>query len=1211
MKHVFVSSTFKDMQFERDALHRFSELNLNAALASYGESVYFGDLRWGVNTTALDSEDGSRRVLEVCLDEIDDCRPYMIVLIGERYGWIPDGSLLRDAAAAKGIELADEMSVTQLEIEYGALLSPENKGRVFFYFRELDTSGMTEEELSDYTSESALHRERIEALKERICAIYPDSVRTYTARWSSKAHSVVGLEGFIDMVNTDLGAAFLSDLEEEESLPWQERAIRSAERYYLEIAKGYHPIPREPISMFDGTFAAKRTLMRFIKGRSGSGKTAFLASSFRAAYEKHSRCELLPFVLGLDKYSTCEMDYFKILLYKIEELSGLSHYETGYGDPTYDKAVFDNIFSYEGIVDGMVHSFIDNCSYELQNKLSTHVLDLHIRRRDVEYFGNEECSHDHLDFMISYSADDEAVILAPWFDYSRTYVLDTVEEEEQIPLIKTLLRQKHKELSDEVISAIAEKEEASYPFYLKLVVDRMLMQGSEDFAAIRAMGDGMESINRYQLSLISSLPGDTAGVAKELIGIVAARVNPELVMRVIGLLVYSSIRMDEGDITGVFSTRGWDYNSLDFALATRSLSAILNYNPKDKSYAITNPDVILAAEELLEAQGYGYVARSLYDHIICIGGGAIADALFRAASYVGGDFLAEFYVKQHKNKAALSAETDWLIKRRGAEFTAEILTRVATNNPDIDFSFIIQAIPTACLTYEDREPYELLLQTILDNFHTSRNEFNDVSRNTIAAVAWCKLVLMKMKVNTADAAPLFHEFVDKGYHDYMMTVPARVLCDVIYYRFLALEAFYSMKIIDAESTLPSCHDLLERLGDSNEAFLLTTHLFASFALYLERAFEPEAATYRNLSKRGYKALAEILADGGEDCFTADDVALMIDSTLDDRDEVLRVEYSDISSAIGCMAIGQTHIDSRLNKYLPRILAASKHSFDDPEDAELGNGVYVYKRLVATSRAVAGSSLTLDDFIYATVQMEHSVDPLLDDLSPEELFDLLSHLDRFVRISLNNSDKQPRVLYRCYNAMRKLLFLFNNFDMNGAKSRLVSFISSLEFEDSEAPVLPELFLGSLVFCYGNPENYELRDYLRGLYNTVESEEGYMAVASAYSPELMYIKIDLRTPEEIEEDDNYFSYSDDESDGFDEYSSGEYDDFDDLDGYDDSDELDDYDDSDELDGSDDSEDSDGDSDFSYDELVAMLGEMGISPDDLFPDIDDIVSDGADGD
>ena len=113
---------------------------------------------------------------------------------------------------------------------------------------------------------------------------------------------------------------------------------------------------------------------------------------------------------------------------------------------------------------------------------------------------------------------------------------------------------------------------------------------------------------------------------------------------------------------------------------------------------------------------------------------------------------------------------------------------------------------------------------------------------------------------------------------------------------------------------------------------------------------------------------------------------------------------------------------------------------------------------------------------------------------------------------------------------------------------------------------------------------------------------MAVASAYSPELMYIKIDLRTPEEIEEDDNYFSYSDDESDGFDEYSSGEYDDFDDLDGYDDSD---------ELDGSDDSEDYDGDSDFSYDELVAMLGEMGISPDDLFPDIDDIVSDGADGD
>ena len=29
------------------------------------------------------------KFLEVCLREIEDCRPYFIGLMGERYGWIP------------------------------------------------------------------------------------------------------------------------------------------------------------------------------------------------------------------------------------------------------------------------------------------------------------------------------------------------------------------------------------------------------------------------------------------------------------------------------------------------------------------------------------------------------------------------------------------------------------------------------------------------------------------------------------------------------------------------------------------------------------------------------------------------------------------------------------------------------------------------------------------------------------------------------------------------------------------------------------------------------------------------------------------------------------------------------------------------------------------------------------------------------------------
>ena len=72
MRLVFVSSTFKDMQFERDEVNIRLAPRINDFLLKYGESVRFGDLRWGVNTSELESEESSKKVLKVCLDEIDN-----------------------------------------------------------------------------------------------------------------------------------------------------------------------------------------------------------------------------------------------------------------------------------------------------------------------------------------------------------------------------------------------------------------------------------------------------------------------------------------------------------------------------------------------------------------------------------------------------------------------------------------------------------------------------------------------------------------------------------------------------------------------------------------------------------------------------------------------------------------------------------------------------------------------------------------------------------------------------------------------------------------------------------------------------------------------------------------------------------------------------------------------------------------------------------
>lgn len=80
---VFVSSTFLDMHFERDHLVRSVFPRLIEELARYHIHLYPVDLRWGIT----DAE--SRRALDICMDVLEDCRPFFLGLIGGRYGWIP------------------------------------------------------------------------------------------------------------------------------------------------------------------------------------------------------------------------------------------------------------------------------------------------------------------------------------------------------------------------------------------------------------------------------------------------------------------------------------------------------------------------------------------------------------------------------------------------------------------------------------------------------------------------------------------------------------------------------------------------------------------------------------------------------------------------------------------------------------------------------------------------------------------------------------------------------------------------------------------------------------------------------------------------------------------------------------------------------------------------------------------------------------------
>ncbi len=123
---VFISSTFRDMEKEREQLIKKVFPMLRKKAAKRGVVVTELDLRWGV--TQEESENG--KVLEICLNEIDNSRPFFIGLLGDRYGWCPSELELDKNHNIEELfpwvrqAIAEGKSVTEMEFLYGAL-SPQ------------------------------------------------------------------------------------------------------------------------------------------------------------------------------------------------------------------------------------------------------------------------------------------------------------------------------------------------------------------------------------------------------------------------------------------------------------------------------------------------------------------------------------------------------------------------------------------------------------------------------------------------------------------------------------------------------------------------------------------------------------------------------------------------------------------------------------------------------------------------------------------------------------------------------------------------------------------------------------------------------------------------------------------------------------------------------------------------------------------------------
>lgn len=294
---VFVSSTFLDLKSERDALQRLTYPRLVDLCARHGAAFQAIDLRWGISEEAsLD-----QRTMDVCLSEVQRSRavsprPNFIILLGERYGWLPppphipdahfqamlrwltpdQRELLRDwytrdsnavppswdlrprrgnfaepavwsqveqqlhltvragATRAGLTQLAYTASAVEQEIFAGALDVADADEHVFAFIRSID--GLPEgAAAAGFADTDPWSREAAEQLRARLRRRLPDHIYEYRTRWADDAPSQEYLPRLADDVYQALEQVILHEIETMRDAGPLEHEIEAHQRFGREI----------------------------------------------------------------------------------------------------------------------------------------------------------------------------------------------------------------------------------------------------------------------------------------------------------------------------------------------------------------------------------------------------------------------------------------------------------------------------------------------------------------------------------------------------------------------------------------------------------------------------------------------------------------------------------------------------------------------------------------------------------------------------------------------------------------------------------------------------------------------------------------------------------------------------------------------------------------------------------------------------------------
>lgn len=552
------------MHAERDMLHRVVVPELASHFAKRHITVDLIDLRWGINTSAEDSErENTTKILKVCFDEIERSRPFFIGFIGERYGWIPDKDIVESAVYGYNFESSErDMSITEMEMLYalGNFDAPEN---CLFFIR----CGLSPEDIADsetreiYFSSDPEMKERTERLKSYLRRTYPDSTFDYQCRWDSERNTVCGLEELSEKLIESLSALIEREFPEtsvEGGTALREEKLLQ-DSLLLDISQNTYGREREVEGLLDFALCDSEHSELFVCAPSGVGKSSLLAAFCEKCSE---RALVIPFFAGISRYST---DFTFIARYIYSVLTG----EVG-----------EEILSIPyGEMKKRLLLALCNAAAERRVVLVIDALDRFAPSKERERVDllNEQTLPKNLKIIYSALPEFTDAFLRRG---ALSYELTSLSRDDVIAVASGVALRLHKELSPELLALIADKRDSlgrvvtSSPIYLVLLLELLCSFDYDDFAEIKRTEseEGVTpsvAINKYLRRTVFNTGGDVRDVI-ERISAKNIRALGEKYKLITALITSSEDGMSERDIIEISARTKYPVSAADFSVYRRT-----------------------------------------------------------------------------------------------------------------------------------------------------------------------------------------------------------------------------------------------------------------------------------------------------------------------------------------------------------------------------------------------------------------------------------------------------------------------------------------------------------------------------------------------------------------------------------------------------------------------------------------------------------------